>query len=124
MTGPSSPRRGLFGPSQPGRSFASEMRDMSAVPLTESPAIPVWAARLGPERLRVAIELLRFGVVGVIGFVVDAAVLTAAIALGLGPWLGRALSYLVAATTTFALNRAWTFRSAAQAQPVRQWATF
>jgi putative flippase GtrA len=68
--------------------------------------------------------LLRFGVVGVVGFVVDAAVLTAAITLGLGPWLGRALSYLVAATTTFALNRAWTFRGAARAQPVWQWATF
>jgi putative flippase GtrA len=100
------------------------MHDMTAVPLTESTDIPVWAARLGPERVRVAGELLRFGVVGVAGFVVDAGVLTAALALGLGPWLGRVLSYLAAATTTFALNRAWTFRGAASAQPVRQWALF
>ena len=97
---------------------------MAVVPLTESTAVPVWAARLGPERLRVAVELLRFGIVGVAGFVVDAAVLTAAIALGLGPWLGRVLSYLAAATATFALNRAWTFRDAASAQPMRQWALF
>src|SRR6476469_6404288 len=119
MTGPSSPRRGLFGRSWTGRSFVSEMHDMAVVPLTESTAVPVWAARLGPERLRVAVELLRFGIVGVAGFVVDAAVLTAAIALGLGPWLGRVLSYLAAATATFALNRAWTFRGAASAQPMR-----
>src|SRR3954469_10325600 len=98
MTSPSSPRRGLFGRSRTGRSFPSEMHDMAAVPLTESTAIPVWAARLGPDRVRLAIELLRFGVVGVVGFVVDAAVLIAGIALGLGPWFGRALSYLVAAT--------------------------
>jgi putative flippase GtrA len=100
------------------------MHDMSAVPLTESTDIPVRAARLGPARARLAVELLRFGVVGVAGFVVDAGTLTVAIALGLGPWLGRVLSYLAAATTTFALNRAWTFRDAARARPVQQWALF
>lgn len=97
---------------------------MAAVPIAESTVTPVWAARLGPDRIRVAVELLRFGVVGVVGFVVDAAVLTAAIALGLGPWFGRVLSYLVAASTTFALNRAWTFRHVAAGRPVRQWALF
>lgn len=97
---------------------------MAAVPLTESTDIPVWAVRLGLARVRMAAELLRFGVVGVVGFVVDAAVLTAGIALGLGPWVGRVLSYLAAATTTFALNRAWTFRDAASGPPVQQWALF
>jgi putative flippase GtrA len=75
--------------------------------------------------LRLAGEFLRFGVVGVAGFAVDATVLTCALAAGLGPWIGRALSYLAAASTTFALNRAWTFRGAAPAmRPVRQWALF
>lgn len=97
---------------------------MAAAPLTEKTEIPVWAARFGPERLRLAVELLRFGVVGVAGFVVDAVVLTLAIALGCGPWIGRLLSYLAAATTTFTLNRAWTFRAAASSRPVRQWALF
>ena len=97
---------------------------MPAVPLAESSTIPVWATRLGPDRVRVAVALLRFGIVGVAGFVVDAAVLTAGIALGLGPWFGRVVSYLAAATTTFVLNRAWTFRDAAAAPPVRQWALF
>lgn len=84
-----------------------------------------WTARLGPHRMRVAGEFLRFGIVGVAGFAVDATVLTAALAVGLGPWIGRALSYLAAATTTFLLNRAWTFRGASPgARPMRQWALF
>jgi putative flippase GtrA len=55
-------------------------------------------------------QFLRFGVVGTVGFLVDAGVLIAAIGLGAGPYAGRVLSYLVAATATFALNRFWTFR--------------
>lgn len=98
---------------------------MTVVPITERPAVAGWAARLGPARLRLALELFRFGVVGTIGFVVDAAVLTAAIALGLGPWLGRVLSYLIGASTTFTLNRLWTFRHVPRARSVgRQWALF
>lgn len=81
-------------------------------------------ARLGAARMQMAAEFLRFGVVGTAGFVVDATVLMAAIALGLGPWLGRVLSYLAAATSTYALNRAWTFRRAERAAPMRQWALF
>jgi putative flippase GtrA len=70
-------------------------------------------------------EFLRFGVVGVAGFLVDAGVLMAGIALGTGPWIGRVLSYLAAATTTFALNRAWTFRVARPAGGLgRQWLLF
>jgi len=70
-------------------------------------------------------QLFRFGVVGIAGFAVDALVLTAAIALGLGPWLGRVVSYLAAATATFALNRAWTFRDRRGTGPVSaQWARF
>jgi putative flippase GtrA len=97
-----------------------------ATPAPQTPAMAAWplAARLGPERVRLVAELLRFGVVGVAGFVVDASVLTVAIALGLGPWFGRVLSYLAAATTTFLLNRAWTFRDAERSQPVRQWLLF
>ncbi|MCO6418902.1 GtrA family protein [Siccirubricoccus sp. KC 17139] len=74
--------------------------------------------------VRLAGEFFRFGVVGVAGFIVDAAVLMAGIALGLGPWLGRALSYLLGATTTFALNRAWTWRHAPRDAVGRRWALF
>ncbi|WP_431305263.1 GtrA family protein [Sediminicoccus sp. BL-A-41-H5] len=70
-------------------------------------------------------QFLRFGVVGTVGFVVDSAVLLGMMALGAGPYGGRVVSYLVAASTTFALNRAWTFRSARRDAPVAaQWGRF
>jgi putative flippase GtrA len=76
-------------------------------------------------RLRLATEMLRFGAVGVAGFVVDSAVLLAMLAAGLGPYAGRVVSYVAAASATFALNRAWTFRDRARSErPVRQWALF
>lgn len=97
---------------------------MTAAQIPESPAVAVLMARPGADRLRLLGELLRFGVVGTVGFVVDAAVLTLGLQAGLGPWLGRALSYLAGATTTFSLNRAWTFRQAGRGGVVRQWAVF
>jgi putative flippase GtrA len=82
------------------------------------------AARIGPARLRLLGEMLRFGLVGVAGFLVDAGVLTLAILAGAGPWWGRGLSYLAAASATFALNRAFTFRDAPRDRAVRRWALF
>ena len=90
------------------------------------------SAWIGRERSRTVLQFLRFGVVGTIGFVVDTAVLYAGLALGLGLYGGRAVSYLAAATTTWALNRAWTFRDQGQGQGqgqgrspvIRQWALF
>ncbi len=81
-------------------------------------------ARLGPERRAGVMQFLRFGVVGTVGFVVDTVVLYAGLALGLGLYSGRAVSYLAAASTTWALNRAWTFRAAQRAPMARQWALF
>jgi putative flippase GtrA len=75
-------------------------------------------ARLGPE-------FLRFGVVGVAGLIVDTAVLYAALHFGAGPYWGRVPSYLAAASTTFLLNRAWTFRHRrGNGPPHRQWLAF
>jgi putative flippase GtrA len=83
------------------------------------------AGHLGRSRAAGLLQFLRFGVVGTVGFIVDTAVLYAGLALGLGLYSGRALSYLAAATTTWALNRAWTFRDAGPARPpARQWALF
>lgn len=56
-------------------------------------------------------ELTRFGVVGTVGFVVDSAVLYGCVrGLGWDPYSGRAVSFLAAATTTWGLNRRFTFR--------------
>jgi putative flippase GtrA len=82
------------------------------------------ARYIGPDRAATALQFLKFGVVGTIGFVVDSAVLYAGLALGLGLYLGRAVSYLAAATTTWALNRAWTFRGQGSGPAAKQWATF
>lgn len=85
----------------------------------------VLARLLGPKRAALAQEFLRFGVVGTIGFLVDTGVLYGAIWLGAGLYLGRAISYVTAATTTWALNRAWTFRGRGSGAPIhRQWALF
>lgn len=80
---------------------------------------------LNAGRLRLLGELFRFGAVGVAGFIVDAGVLTLGIHAGTGPWAGRALSYLAAATFTFGLNRAWTFRTADRSRSVvHDWGMF
>jgi putative flippase GtrA len=85
---------------------------------------PVLTRLLGPARAAVAQEFLRFGVVGAIGFLADTAVLYGALALGAGLYLGRAISYVSAATVTWALNRAWTFRGRGGGPVHRQWALF
>jgi putative flippase GtrA len=94
---------------------------MSDIPLIG----PLLLRMLGPARARLAQEFLRFGVVGTAGFVVDTAVLYGALALGAGLYGGRAVSYLTAATATWLLNRAWTFRGRGAGQKAhRQWALF
>ena len=83
------------------------------------------AERLGDPFRTLAGQVLRFGAVGAAGFVVDAAVLLLALGAGLGPYAARLPSYLAAATTTWALNRAWTFRGRDDGRPLpAQWARF
>lgn len=73
----------------------------------------------------VLLQFLRFGAVGAAGFVMDTAALYAMLALGLGPYAGRAVSYVVAATFTWGANRMWTFRrEAAGTRAARQWGRF
>lgn len=57
-------------------------------------------------------ELYRFGVVGAVGFVVDASVLQILVSwFGVGLLIGRVFSYLAAASVTWFLHRVYTFRS-------------
>ncbi|MDA7418371.1 GtrA family protein [Xenophilus arseniciresistens] len=66
----------------------------------------------GPAALSTLQRLWRFGVAGVLGFVVDAGVLYL-----LAPWLGwygaRVLSFWAAATATWLFNRRYTFADGA-----------
>lgn len=54
-------------------------------------------------------QFLRFGLVGVAGYVVDSGVLYAALGLGLGTGSGRLVSFLCAVLATWLLNRRFTF---------------
>lgn len=74
---------------------------------------------------RAGIQFISFACVGVLGFVVDAAVLHVAMTrFGAGHYGGRVISYLCAATTTWALNRRFTFRELRGANRVSEWARF
>ncbi|MBP2227144.1 putative flippase GtrA [Azospirillum agricola] len=73
---------------------------------------------------RLAVQFGKFGVVGIVGLLVDTIVLYGGLALGLEFFAARIPSFLAAATTTWALNRAFTFRGAADEPLHRQWAKF
>ncbi|PWC37065.1 GtrA family protein [Azospirillum sp. TSO22-1] len=83
------------------------------------------AVRLLDSRLgRLGVQFGKFGMVGVVGLVVDTAVLYLGLWAGLEFFAARIPSFFAAATTTWALNRAFTFRHADHAPLHRQWAAF
>ncbi len=68
-------------------------------------------------------QFLRFGTVGTIGFVIDTAVVYSLRGC-LGLYGAGMVSYLVAASANWALNRAWTFRGNHTGPAHRQWMRF
>lgn len=55
-------------------------------------------------------EVLRFAIVGTLGFITDATVLTGLVAVaGWGPYESRPVSFIVAISLTWLLNRLFTF---------------
>ena len=80
--------------------------------------------RIAPGHVALLAQFTQFGLVGVSGFVVDTAVVYA-VRWPLGLYLAGILAYAVAVTTTWWLNRIWTFRSLGQTGPAhRQWMRF
>jgi putative flippase GtrA len=70
-------------------------------------------------------QLLAFSAVGVIGFLVDAATLHVVLTqLGAGLYGGRVISYLVAASSTWALNRRYTFHAQRSSNWMGEWGRF
>lgn len=69
---------------------------------------------------------LRFSFVGSIGFVVDAGLLTLLLyEAGMDPYSGRLVSFLCAASTTWMLNRTFTFQRAVRSgRTSRQWTVY
>lgn len=70
-----------------------------------------------------ATEFLRFGMVGTVGYAVDTAIVYLLKGM-IGPGPAGLPSFLVAATVTWALNRAWTWRGRGSGSRLRQWAHF
>lgn len=68
-------------------------------------------------------QFVSFATIGAVAFFIDAAVLYAARALGIGLYSGRVVSFLAAATFTWAFNRRYTF-PATGAAPIAQWSRF
>jgi putative flippase GtrA len=70
-------------------------------------------------------QFLRFGMVGAAGFLVDAGTLwTVRRVIDLDLYSARGISYLAAATATWALNRRYTFIAAPRRAALRQWLCF
>ena len=76
-------------------------------------------------------QFFRFGIVGGVGFLVDAGLLRLLLTLGLGYYGGRVVSFLAAASTTWILNRSFTFRREspsathpAPSHPIGEWLAY
>ena len=66
----------------------------------------------------------RFLAVGSVGFAIDAGLLWALMTLGGDPYLSRGLSFGMAMSVTWALNRRWTFRGARRTAMHREYAAY
>ena len=84
--------------------------------------MPMHTSR-GPLR-QLAAQFLCFGVVGIVGFAIDVAVLSLGLAFGLDLYSGRAVSYVFAATGTWYGNRLFTFRNRRSPRPLGEWLRF
>lgn len=92
------------------------------MPLPPHVAQP-FQALLTLERRLLLHEFRRFGTVGFIGFMVDAAVVYG-LRESLGLYGAGLAAYFAAATTTWAFNRAWTFAGRGSGSAFRQWLLF
>jgi putative flippase GtrA len=107
---------------------AAAISMLSLVPENGRVTAPSWLVRLWRAPVvqavarRIDPAFIRFGFVGAAGFTVDAGVLYAMTGLiGLGPQVGRLVSFPVAVAATWLLNRYFTFRGqTSHHTPLRQ----
>ena len=97
---------------------------MEALLLRLIALMPVPVRALLPiERVRLLVQFAMFGTVGLAGLVVDTATVYA-LRADLGLYGAGLAAYAVAATTTWLLNRLWTFRGQGSGSARRQWMIF
>jgi len=70
-------------------------------------------------------EIIRFGVSGVAGFIVDAGIVALfTTARWLGPIMAQAIAFTVAVTVTWLINRHWTFAKHASERWLHEWVRY
>src|SRR5271170_3502242 len=81
--------------------------------------------KLSVARRILIIQFFKFGMVGVVGYIVDVGVLAVCMhVFGMGPYVGRLFSFLFGASTTWICNRLFTFRGQGSGHAGVQWAKF
>jgi putative flippase GtrA len=76
------------------------------------------------ERIRLLVQFLMFGLVGLVGFVIDTGTVYA-LRHAVGLYVAGLAAYFTAATGTWICNRLWTFRHLARSDPWHvQWRRF
>ena len=70
------------------------------------------------------VRFLKFSVIGVVSFLIDALAFKATLSIGVSPYGARVVSFLVATTAAWWLNRTFTFHDAGCERWERQWARF
>jgi putative flippase GtrA len=76
-----------------------------------------------PARLDMIAQFMRFGVVGLIGLVIDTATVYG-LRYSLGLYGAGLVAYFTSATVNWVLNRIWTFRGLGSGPAHRQWGMF
>ncbi|WP_312283886.1 GtrA family protein [Candidatus Igneacidithiobacillus taiwanensis] len=70
-------------------------------------------------------EIIRFGVSGVAGFIVDAGLIAIFTqAFGLGPIVAQLIGFTAAVTVTWLINRHWTFAEHASDKWLHEWTRY
>jgi len=77
------------------------------------------------DYLLISPRFIRFGIVGSIGFLTDAGILSLLVYFfGSDPYLGRGISFPIAVTVTWYLNRNMTFAASPSADKKREWGLY
>jgi putative flippase GtrA len=70
-------------------------------------------------------RFLKFSGIGIVSFLIDVVVFQAALSLaGMSPYAARVVSFVVATSAAWWLNRTFTFHDADNGRPDLQWARF